>query len=213
MRDLEMRGAGEILGTRQHGYINSVGFHLYTRLLATAVRRMRAEVGADHEVEIPFRVGLELPPSAIDLPIAGSIPDRYIANRDLRLQLYRRLAEIRDVETLNKIHEELSDRFGPPPEEVLTLLFQLRVKIAATHAGVERILNENGQILLEIPSTREAIQISPMGDKLRRSKRGLWLQTRGNQFWQDDLLEVLDALRLEGSGQSDLQLSPDGSAT
>jgi transcription-repair coupling factor (superfamily II helicase) len=208
MRDLEMRGAGEILGTRQHGYINTVGFHLYTRLLASAVRRVRVEVGADHEIDLPLKAGLELPPSAIDLPLAGAIPDSYIEDRNLRLQLYRRLAEIRQSAALDKISEELNDRFGPPPVEVQHLLYQLQVKIAATHAGVDRILTENGQILLEIPAKREVQQLPDYGERLRRSKRGIWLQARGNEEWGVELVEVLKALRLDESPQADIQLEP-----
>jgi transcription-repair coupling factor (superfamily II helicase) len=208
MRDLEMRGAGEILGTRQHGYINTVGFHLYTRLLASAVRRIRAEVGADHEIDLPIKIGLELPPSAIDLPVAGAIPASYIEDRNLRLQLYRRLAEIRKPTALDKISDELSDRFGPPPEEVKHLLYQLQVKIAATRAGVDRILTENGQILLEIPAKREAKHLPDFGERLRRSKRGIWLQARGNTNWRAELLEVLEALRLDDPSLIGLQLEP-----
>jgi transcription-repair coupling factor (superfamily II helicase) len=208
MRDLEMRGAGEILGTRQHGYINTVGFHLYTRLLASAVRRVRVEVGADHEIDLPLKAGLELPPSAIDLPLAGAIPDSYIEDRNLRLQLYRRLAEIRQSAALDKISEELNDRFGPPPVEVQHLLYQLQVKIAATHAGVDRIRTENGQILLEIPAKREVQQLPDYGERLRRSKRGIWLQARGNEEWGVELVEVLKALRLDESPQADIQLEP-----
>jgi len=195
MRDLEMRGAGEILGTRQHGYINSIGFHLYTRLLAAAVRRMRPEISAELEIELPAAATLELPPSAIDLPVSGTIPESYVENRELRLGLYRRLAELRDPAALDRIYDELSDRFGPPPPEIDYLLFQLRVKIAATRAGVERILSENGQILLELPPAVETPSIPELGDRLRRSKRGVWLQAHGNENWQEDLLEVLAGLR------------------
>ena len=208
MRDLEMRGAGEILGTRQSGYINSVGFHLYTRLLASAVRRLRSTIGAEREIEIPFQAGIELPPSAIDLPIAGSIPESYIENRDLRLQLYRRLAEIREPAALSTIRDELSDRFGPLPEEVLHLLYQLQVKIAATHAGIDRILHENGQILLEIPAEREMVPIPSIEDKVRRSKRGVWLQTHDNETWRDDLLDLLEALKLEEAAAYGVRMLP-----
>ncbi len=87
MRDLEIRGAGEILGTRQSGHIAAIGFHLYTRLLAQAVRRLRAERdGLTPEME-------GLPPS-VDLPLAAALPEEYVPDRDLRLRLYRRMAEI-----------------------------------------------------------------------------------------------------------------------
>ncbi len=177
MRDLEMRGAGEILGTRQHGYISSVGFHLYTRMLASAVQRLRLTIDKDVLPPGEWKAALELPPASIELPLAGALPEDYIENRDLRLQLYRRLAEIRLSDDLASIKDELTDRFGPPPQEVDDLLFQLRVKVEATGAGIDRILTENGQILIEIPPEREVEMPKVFQGDLRRSKRGLWLNS------------------------------------
>ena len=192
MRDLEMRGAGDILGTRQHGYIASVGFHLYTRLLSSAVRRMRREMG--DELVLPEEVILatELPPAAIDLPLPAAIPDDYIADRDLRLQLYRRFAELRSLDELETIDTELRDRFGPTPNEVLNLLYQLKVKIIATNAGIDRILNESGQILIELPEKRTVPDIHTFGEGIRRSKRGLWLSTEVEGNWEKRLLMLLN---------------------
>ncbi len=197
MRDLEMRGAGEILGTRQHGYISSVGFHLYTRMLASAVQRLRLSLDQDMLPPTQWKAGLELPPASIDLPIAGSIPETYVEDRDLRLHLYRRLAEIRGLNALEGIEEELADRFGPLPDEVLGLLYQLRVKISATTAGIDRILTENGQILLELPLEREIEDLPVLRGDLRRSKRGLWLSAKGNPGWKEELLLVLERFQLQ----------------
>jgi transcription-repair coupling factor (superfamily II helicase) len=196
MRDLEMRGAGEILGTRQHGYIASVGFHLYTRMLAAAVQRLRLTIDKDILPPGEWTAGLELPPASIELPLAGAIPESYVESRDLRLQLYRRLAEIRIPDELQSIKEELADRFGPPPEEVGDLLFQLLVKVKATGAGIDRILTENGQILIEFPPERDVEMLEQLRGDLRRSKRGLWLSARGNPGWKEDLLRVLENLRI-----------------
>jgi len=191
MRDLEMRGAGDILGTRQHGYIAAVGFHLYTRLLSSAVRRMRLEMG--HELVLPeeVRKTTELPPATIDIPLPAVIPDDYIADRTLRLQLYRRLAELRSLDELETIDAELHDRFGPTPKEVLNLLYQLKVKIIATNAGIDRIMTESGQILIDLPEKRSVPDLHTFGEGIRRSKRGLWLSMDIEGGWEKKLLQLL----------------------
>ncbi|MBU4224387.1 MAG: transcription-repair coupling factor, partial [Chloroflexi bacterium] len=99
MRDLEMRGAGELLGTRQSGHIAAVGFHLYTRLLATAVRAIRQASGASNVERRTLDVGLSTLeplglPVNVDLPLAAGIPEEYVPDHNLRLRLYRRLADL-----------------------------------------------------------------------------------------------------------------------
>ena len=195
MRDMEMRGAGDILGTRQHGYIASVGFHLYTRLLTSAVRRMRLEMGYDLDSPEQVSRASELPPAAIDLPLPALIPDDYISNRDLRLQLYRRLAQLKTLDGLESIDAELRDRFGPIPNEVLNLLYQLKVKILATNAGIDRITTEAHQILIDLPEKRTFPGVGIFGDGVRRSKRGLWLSTEIEGGWEKRLIQLLNHIQ------------------
>ncbi len=193
MRDLEMRGAGEILGTRQHGYIASVGFHLYTRLLASAVARMRRSMGKDQAPQLTG-VPIETPPAMIELPLPSAIPESYIPSRELRLQLYRRMASLDDLEAIRALNQELTDRFGPPPKEIENLLYQLEIKTLARGAEVERISTEGGQILIEIPEERNIGRLGKLSGTLRRSKRGLWLPTRGRP-WKEELRSVLKLLK------------------
>jgi transcription-repair coupling factor (superfamily II helicase) len=125
MRDLEIRGTGDILGTRQHGHIAVVGFHLYTRLLSDAVARQRADQG------LPAESGslsgeLQLSFVAVDLPIAIGIPPDYVPDKNMRLRLYRRIADIRSFDETVALAEEFRDRFGPLPEDVKNLLYQLK---------------------------------------------------------------------------------------
>ncbi len=194
MRDLEMRGAGEILGTRQHGYINSVGFHLYTRLLATAVRQMRGETTEGPYLPPEFSGPAEKIPATVDLPIHSVIPDDYIPERMLRLQLYRRIAEIKDQHALDELDAELGDRFGPTPHSVKNLLFQLKIKLLATDAGIDRIASEGTQIVIEMPESRVLPEIDVTENRFRRSKRGLWLGTTGTS-WREKVEAVLLALK------------------
>ncbi|NOH03565.1 MAG: hypothetical protein HND47_17195 [Chloroflexi bacterium] len=166
MRDLEIRGAGELLGTRQHGYIQAVGFHLYTRMLADAVRRLRILAKDNLDLDVSFipppsslrlRSGqaFSLPlsiPVNVDLPLAVGIPADYIPDQDLRLRLYRRIADLRDETELDALGSEFRDRFGQLPEMVQNLFFQMRVKLRAEKAGLSSVSWESGQILLRYPA-------------------------------------------------------------
>jgi transcription-repair coupling factor (superfamily II helicase) len=195
MHDLEMRGAGDILGTRQHGHIAAIGFHLYTRLLADAVRRIKPEFEQPLAVEATTSGLPELLPINIDLPLSSTIPPEYVTDRDLRLQLYRRMAGIRSDRELDQLLLELGDRFGPPPVELENLAYQLRVKMLAVEADVKSIAMENGQILLQLSRPAEDEDIPDLGDDVRVSKRGVWISRRGETDWPSRLLEVLKDLR------------------
>jgi len=190
LQDLEMRGAGELLGRRQHGHIAAIGFHFYTQLLSAAVQRLRADRSraaplAELAVQPPL-------PVTIDLAIPAAIAPDYVANRELRLQLYRRLANLRSQGELAAMQAELSDRFGPPPVEVENLLYQLRVKLMAATARVEAVTSENGQILIQLPPERVPQSLLEGGWAVRQSKRGIWLEA-GRQ-WREQLIQLLHAL-------------------
>jgi transcription-repair coupling factor (superfamily II helicase) len=195
MRDLELRGAGDILGTRQHGHISAIGFHLYTRLLATAVRRKKSELSDLFTLPESLPQSTMPLPVSVELPINSAIPSEYVEDRGLRLKLYRRLAELRTYEELERIAEELQDRFGEPTEEISNLLYQLHIRIIATEVNVYSISTENKQILIQIPPETLADTISELGSDVRLSKRGLWLLRSEDEVWRDRLIEVLQALR------------------
>ncbi len=161
MRDLEIRGAGELLGTRQHGYIQSVGFHLYTRMLADSVRRIRLLMKDNLDIDLSssfilqnssFNLPLSMPVN-VDLPLAVGIPADYISDQDLRLRLYRRIADLRDESEIDALGSEFRDRFGLMPEMTQNLLYQMRVKLRAEKAGLISVNWEAGQILLKYAAT------------------------------------------------------------
>ncbi len=206
MRDLEMRGAGDILGVRQHGHIAAVGFHLYTQLLGNAVRRLKAAqarggapVAATTEETSGDLEALMSSAIAVDLPIAASLPSSYIGDRDLRLRIYRRLAHTHEESQLDEIAKELAERFGPLPESAQNLMFQLHVKILATDAGVSAIGSDNGQIVLTTQPVGEVDQAYlglQLGPGARVSKNKVWLGRAANPrsadpTWRDQLLNVL----------------------
>jgi transcription-repair coupling factor (superfamily II helicase) len=190
LQDLEMRGAGELLGRRQHGHIAAIGFHFYTQLLSAAVQRLRA----DRSRAMPLaELAVQPPlPVTIDLAIPAAIAPDYVADRELRLQLYRRLANLRSQDELAAMQAELSDRFGPPPLEVENLLYQLRVKLVAAAAQVEAVTSENGQILIQLPPERVPQSLLEGGWAVRQSKRGIWLEA--GREWREQLVQLLGAL-------------------
>jgi len=202
MRDLEIRGTGDILGTRQHGHIAAVGFHLYTRLLADAVRRIRMarqEVLSETEETTPeIDLGQELrSPVTVDLPMHIGIPVEYVADRDSRLRLYRRIADLTSLSEIDALSEEFGDRFGPIPEPVKNLLFQLKVKILAEKAGLVSVAVENGQIVMRYPTLPDGSpgrDIPLVSASVRTGKSALWMPFDRETDWQQRLLEILGQL-------------------
>ncbi len=198
MRDLEIRGAGDILGTRQHGYIASVGFHLYTRLLADAVQRLRSGT-AMPVLSQALQADQAAPglPVSVDLPIPVSLPAGYIPERQTRTRLYRRLADLRSQAEIEALSEEFIDRFGPLPPEALNLLYQLKVKLLADQAGLASVGGESGQVVLRFPPLPEgevARELPELGENIRVGKNAVWIPIDEQDLWQDVLLNVLHEL-------------------
>jgi len=203
MRDLEMRGAGELLGTRQSGHIAAVGFHLYTRLLAAAVKQART-LGRFEGLKVDLisanldsvqPMGL---PVNVDLPLAIGIPEAYVPDTNLRLRLYRRLADLTDEAALEALAAEFTDRFGPLPEMVTNLFYQMRVKLRAERAGLISIGMESGQIVLRYPASPEGTEskrLTDLGPVIRAGKNAYWCLFGKDTDWQERLLEVLERLR------------------
>lgn len=193
MRDLEMRGAGELLGTRQHGMINAVGFHLYTRMLAQAVKQLRQVSGMKAPDDEPMPRGTHLPVS-VDLPLAIGIPVEYIPDQNLRLKLYRRLADLETEAELDALHEEFLDRFGPLPEQVVSLFFQMRVKLRAQNCGMASVAFEGEQIVARFPPLHEGVterNLPALGREIRSGRNAYWMPAGGKDEWKERLLEAL----------------------
>ncbi len=191
MRDLEIRGAGELLGHRQSGHIAAVGFDLYTRLLSRAVEEMRA-----------VREGKAPPPPpissvTIDLPLAAYLPTDYVADDTLRLQLYRRLGGLASNDAIAEIEQELQDRFGPLPEPTQALMFQLRVKVLAQKAGASSITLEGGQMVIKSDRLQDADRIGlqqRLGEMARVARRMVIIPQYNQRDWQKLLVMVLEKM-------------------
>ena len=145
MRDLEIRGAGNILGASQSGHIQDVGLDLYTQLLNEAVRELDEESGGAGAGDDP---AAELP--TIELPMTARIPEDYVDHLPTRLAVYQRLAKMTDSDYIPEIREELRDRFGPLPEEVENLLTLVSLRGLASEVGVESIVQGSDAIVLSL---------------------------------------------------------------
>ncbi len=198
MRDLEMRGAGDLLGTRQHGYIASVGFHLYTRLLAQAVRQIRQVSGlpAPSRTEIIREITLAV---NVDLPIPTGIPSAYIPEQNVRLGLYRRISNVEDEGELDALASEFEDRFGQLPDQLINLFYQIRIKILAEDAGLSSVSNEGDQIVLRFPPLPEGSptrMLPPVGFGSRPGKNAYWMAFQeSNPEWREQLSALIKAIR------------------
>jgi transcription-repair coupling factor (superfamily II helicase) len=192
MRDLEIRGAGNLLGAEQSGHIAAVGFDLYTRLLEQAVTQLKAGVdkvtgrqsdtviGAakeddgdafDHlsalaEASSKLVVNekvLVSPLVTLDLPLTAYLPPEYIPDDTLRLAVYQRMVEAQTIEEIRGLRQELRDRFGEPPAPALQLLTWLHIKALALNAGVSSVTSSDDEFIVRLP-----ILDSGKRDRLRR---------------------------------------------
>lgn len=137
MRDLELRGAGNILGGEQHGHMVDVGYDMYLKLLENAVRVEKGDVPAKLEVEC-----------LVDVQVSAHIPERYISNVNQRLDIYRRISDIRSKYDATDVLDELIDRFGDPPESVSNLIDIALIRNTAADLGIYEIRQQNSTFLL-----------------------------------------------------------------
>ena len=147
MRDLEIRGAGNLLGAEQHGHIAAVGFDTYARLLGEAVAEMKGE---------PMPTELEV---RIDLPVRAFVPPGWVGQESLRLELYRRVSTARDHAELDAIREETRDRFGTLPQEVETLFGIGSLRITCVRLGITEVSTFRNQVRLRPVDLLEGLEL------------------------------------------------------
>ncbi|HOU23149.1 MAG TPA: transcription-repair coupling factor [Anaerolineae bacterium] len=193
MRDLEIRGAGEILGATQHGHIAAIGFELYTRLLAQAVETLKRARPAE-KAELP---PVELPP-VIELPLQAYLPDDYVEEEDLRIRLYQRMTSLQSEEELDSLRGELEDRFGLLPSATENLLYVLRVRLLASRAGVLAVGRADNSLVLKLnqrAQERASAMVARFGRRAWVGRGQMWLALAEDQTdWQDLLLALLERL-------------------
>ena len=165
LRDLEVRGAGNLLGEHQSGFAHAVGLDTYMRLMEDAVKRVRE---GDREVEYPR--------PEVTMSASAYLPDDYIQDQHQKLHLYRRLAGVSGQHEVEDLSEEITDRFGKPPSEVTRLLDQSLLGLAGQGAGVDRILvqgrsarvNFRPDVVPRISALEETLQGMPVTLEVRR---------------------------------------------
>jgi transcription-repair coupling factor (superfamily II helicase) len=141
MKDLEIRGAGNILGAEQSGHIAGVGFDLYIRLVGEAVDVFRRHAGAEPSAEEE-----ELADVRVDLPVDAHLPHDYVPGERLRLEAYRKIAAAPDADALDAVREELIDRYGQPPAAVRRLLAVATFRHACRGAGVTEVSSQGNNV-------------------------------------------------------------------
>ncbi len=220
MRDLEIRGAGSLLGAEQSGHIAAVGFDLYSRLLEQAVTAMKLQMaessdaaGEPHDPAathrqpdgiVPHEQVLVSPLVTIDLPLNAYIPAGYITNEPVRLSIYQSLAQAETPDDVRRMRAELIDRFGALPEPVEALITWLTIKALASIARVESIMTGDTEFVIRLPGSSDAarerlrrryfrepgITIGPRSVRLDRRV----LQTAGSNRWIAAMMEILELI-------------------
>ena len=208
MKDLEIRGAGNVLGSQQSGHIAAVGFDLYTRLLSEAVESLRARMasngssGGGDSPKVP--AALPEPESvvetraAIELGIPASIPADYVQDLPTRLDVYRRIGSAAALDDLEEMNEEMADRFGPLPWQVENLLYVARLRLKAEGAGIESVYRDDKYVVLklieETGGARSALQRA-LGRSVRVGLSQIRLDLAAiSQDWELALVSIVDGI-------------------
>ena len=196
MKDLEIRGAGNILGSEQSGHIHTVGYDLYTRLLSAAVEDLRKEQSnEENSQDISYKQSQQI---SVDLGIPASIPKEYIEDLTIRLNFYQSLTHIRNKEQINDFEKELKDRFGNFPIEVENLIFVLKLKIETGLTGAQSITKNGKQILIQFPyslSNMKSILNKTIGESWQIGNQQIRCHIDDlGENWETQLLESMTKL-------------------
>ena len=188
MRDLEIRGAGNILGREQSGHIAAVGYELYTRLLQEAVRQVKKEAPEEEE-NAHIHIGLE-----------AFLPEDYVPHQGQRLEVYRRLAKAKDLEEVPEVERGLADRFGPLPEEARNLIQLSQLAVSSRNSGIISIILVEGGLLLRIRNKNKALKaLAAPGKKIRIIDEGsIFLPIEKSERTPQALLKMLKKALFKG---------------
>ncbi|MDR0359428.1 MAG: transcription-repair coupling factor [bacterium] len=192
LRDLEIRGAGNMLGTEQHGAIAAVGFEMYLQMLQQAVSRLRSgeEEGAVSDV-------LNTPELNLDLPLDHFVPRSYIRDERLRLGAYRQLAAAEDEEELQSAVRSLRDRYGAAPAQLGNLVYSLQVKLLGQRLRLRSVMADGPDIAIRVDPDR-LLDVQELerrfSGRLRVRPNRLLLRRQGPD-WKDELMRLLEAMQ------------------
>jgi transcription-repair coupling factor (superfamily II helicase) len=163
MRDLSIRGAGNLLGAEQHGFIASVGFDLYSQMLSEEIKNRKLE----------WFGKAELPPQVVntqlDLGVDAYLPPEYIYDSIQKIEIYKKVAAAASLDDISDLFEELTDRFGDPPKAVLNLLAVGRLKVYGRIYGIESVIRRGDEVTLKYEDRRSA-EVEPTKLKTMEAK-------------------------------------------
>ena len=191
LRDLEIRGAGNLLGTEQHGAIAAVGFEMYLQMLQSAVNKLRT--GADESAVTDVLSTAEM---NLELPLDHFIPRSYIRDEKLRLGAYRQLAGTEDEPELDAVLRSLIDRYGPGPDQLDNLVYSLRVKLRGMRMGLRGVVAEGNDIVIRVDPKRllDVDELNRrMAGRLSIGVNRIKMRRQGDG-WQKDLLTLLEEM-------------------
>jgi len=143
MRDLEIRGTGNILGIEQHGHIAAVGYEMFCRLLEIVIRKAKNEPVQDYN-DIHIKLNLE-----------SYLPDNYIPDMKLKIEIYRKINRLSSKQEIEEMEKELADRFGPIPEYVKNLLMECEIRVAAQASHIRSLVRTNGTIIIQVDDLKK----------------------------------------------------------
>ncbi|MFI5266286.1 MAG: transcription-repair coupling factor [Chloroflexota bacterium] len=189
MKDLEIRGAGNLLGPEQHGQMNSVGFDLYCKLLAESIQELKGE-------DVPDTTAKDT--VTVDVGLDALIPEDYVSDLALKMNLYQRLALVTELSQSERLEKEIRDRFGPLPEQVENLFFLLNLKLKALRIGVDAIrkrpLQEDVLIQFTEGATFDRYELGKrFGPRLTIGSLQLRFHVQGDK-WRPELVRLVDTL-------------------
>ncbi|WFA05380.1 transcription-repair coupling factor [Bacillus sp. HSf4] len=198
MRDLTIRGAGNLLGAQQHGFIDSVGFDLYSQMLKEAIEARKGDVPQVEKFE-----------PEIDLEIDAYIPQTYVTDGKQKIDMYKRFRSVATIEEKSELQDEMIDRFGEYPKEVEYLFAIAEMKVYAIRERVELIKQDKGAVMLTIDeqasSAIDGQKLFELGSKYGRQiglgmegkklKISIQIKNRKPEEWLETLLEILKGLQ------------------
>jgi transcription-repair coupling factor (superfamily II helicase) len=191
LRDLEIRGAGNLLGVEQHGAIATVGFEMYLQMLNRAVARLRSS-GEEAQVGDV----LSTPELSVDLPLDHFVPRSYIRDERLRLDAYRQLAAAEEEGELEGVLRSLRDRYGPPPAQIGNLVYSLRVKLKGQRLGLRAVTADGRDIAIKVDPDRllDVDELQRRFSGRLRVRPNRLLYRRQGEGWKEDLMNLFDAM-------------------
>ena len=185
MRDLEIRGAGNLLGQAQSGHMEAVGYDLYCKMLNEAVLKLKGELHEEEEFD-----------TTLDLDISAFIPATYVYNEYQKLELYKRISSIESKDEMEDMTDELIDRFGEMPKAVYNLLYVAYLKALAHHAYMTDVKQKGEKILFEMKPDA-AVDVEKIPEVLEEYKHELSFQAGKNPTFVLDLSKTKKVKQLE----------------